>query len=588
MAEATISPEVSAKASLPRETGAPPEADTLSRVRKELEKEKNTNISEQFQKERRAQDVFNEGTRKILFDANFGTERNPDGTKKRDSATEQRFKQASQSEQLSRELVEKGYDSLTPTQKNRARAVVERAISINPILKDQLPTDPVRKEEVLVKVLKDPELAHEIIAAYSERVDPTQKLQDQVSEVKQKLEETTKSEKDKKIELRDTTTSLGENSHEIARFDLTADKGIELTQLTTELPGLKEDLENKNNELRLAEENIAIYKQQMLYQTMAGNDTSKIEAALQEAIRQAGRVRGEKTAINIKINRHSSLIEEKRKLESERTSLEQKKLQLSTELTGITKERVRLQAEFATAQMTRESEEEQFVNGVNGILSEATFRYLQEQLTKADNAQRKVVEEMLQKATSETEKKYLTGLLSRYERPKSPTILDSRKTQPNTYNIDSDTTILLSNDPTLGGPEGLLRKQLLDQGLTAAQVDEQMANKEFVEKMQPRAVESLLSAKLKSGKLSADEAEKIIRSPWGEGMIDKAIQGNQKIKDTIESLRAQGKIKGDLKEMLRAMDKQSLLSFLLLILGAAALGVVGVGAVGAAGKALSN
>ncbi len=579
MGEVTVSPEVSARASLPKEPGAAEDA-TLAKIRQELSQQRNANVSERFSRARSAQEAFNPGTRKMLLDANFGTQRNEDGTRNLDTEEAARLREAGKSEKLARELVEIGYDKLSVTQKKDARTIVERAISISPILKDQLPTDAVKREQMLSQILKDPDLLAEIVSVYGERVDMSQKLNDLVSEARGKLAQKSEEESAAQTELTTTITNLSATTAEIARFDPTSDRGMALTELQGEVPDLIEEVEAITDELKQTNETISMYKQQFTLLSMSGSDTARVEAAMSALLIKANELRSQKTAGNKKINQYNALIAEKKQLDLDKANLEKKKQELIDKLTGITKQKLVLQAEVATAQMTRTQDEENFLNNVNGILSESTFRYLQDQLTRADETQKRVLEDMLKTATTDTEKRFLTQQLSRYDRPRTPTLLNPKKTEPNMVNIDGDTTILFSPDPVFGGREGLLRKQLLDSGATASQVDEMLKDKDFVEKMGSQAVESLLAAKLKSGRLTEDEAEKIIKSPWGKGMVDGALQSNQKVKDAMEALKSQGVIKGDIREAIGRMDKKSLLAVLLLVIGTGGLAGFGL-AVGA-------
>lgn len=578
MGEVTVSPEVSARASLPKEPGAAEDA-TLTKIRQELSAQKNANASERFGRARTAQEAFNPGTRKVLLDANFGTERNADGTRNLDTEEALRLKSAEKSEKLARELVEIGYDRLNSGQQKDARRIVERAISISPVLKDQLPTNPTQKDQMLAQILKDPDLLAEIVSVYGERMGVSAKLDDLVSEARKNLDEKTQQEAEAQTELAETNNRLTVVGGEIARFDPIADRGKQLADLELVVPDLREEVDTITEELRQTQETIAMYKQMLFFARTVG-DQQRIQGQIQGELAKASGLRSQKTEANKKINQYNTLIEDKKRLSQEKTDLEKKKQDLTNRLNVITKDKLMLQAEVSTAQLQRGQQEEDFLNDVNGILTEATYNYLESQLTRADETQKRVLEDMLKTATTDTEKRFLTQQLSRYDRPRTPTLLNSRKTEPNTVNIDGDTTILFSSDPVLGGPEGLLRKQLLDSGATASQVDEMLKDKDFVEKMGSQAVESLLAAKLKSGRLTEDEAEKIIKSPWGKGMVDSALQSNQKVKDAMEALRSQGVIKGDIRDAIGRMDKKSLLAVLLLVIGTGGLAGFGL-AVGA-------
>lgn len=582
MSEVTISPEVTAQSVLPKVPGVT-ETDALQKIRQELSVQKNANVSERFSKARNAEAVFNPGTRNILLDTNFGTDRNPDGTRILDTEEAARLKSAQKSEKLARELVQVGYDRLDATQKKTARTIVERAISISPVLSDQLPTNPVQREQMLAQILKDPDLMAEIVTAYGERMDISKKLDDLVSEARKKLGVKVEEESVAQTELTETNNELTVVGGEIARFDPTADRGKQLADLELVVPDLKEEVDSITEKLRQTQETIAMYKQMMFFARNA-TDQARIQGQIQSELTKASGLRQDKMDANKKINQYNTLIADKKRLDQEKVDLEKKKQDLTNKLNTITKDKLVLQAEVSTAQMQRGQEEEDFLNNVNGILTEATYGYFESQLTRADEAQKQVLEQMLAEATEESEKKFISQLLTRYEQPRTPSLLNPRKTEANKTSIEADTVILYSGDPVLGGREGLLRKQLLDSGATASQVDEMMKDKDFVENMGNQAVETLLAAKLKDGNLTEEDAEKIIKQPWGEAMIKKAFESNQNAKNVLASLREQGLIKGDLREAIQRMDKKSLLAMLLLAIGTG--GVAGIGLAAGASKLL--
>lgn len=115
------------------------------------------------------------------------------------------------------------------------------------------------------------------------------------------------------------------------------------------------------------------------------------------------------------------------------------------------------------------------------------------------------------------------------------------------------------------GDEEVIRQMLKSEGgMTKDQIDRLMADKEFINSQKENVVISIISHKILSGKISGNEGKYIINK-W-PGIVDKALENNQKAKEEYEKLRATGKLRtgGDIFKLI-----------LLLLAGGGALALTG-------------
>lgn len=123
------------------------------------------------------------------------------------------------------------------------------------------------------------------------------------------------------------------------------------------------------------------------------------------------------------------------------------------------------------------------------------------------------------------------------------------------------------------GPKDIMKEMLVASGMSAVDADAKLADPAFVEKMQPRVIERLTTRRIQTGKLTEDDARRIIENPtWGKAIIDTAIKNRKDIADALTELEGQGILRGGIAEWLRNKSGGSKWKFLLILLGIVALG----------------
>jgi hypothetical protein len=143
--------------------------------------------------------------------------------------------------------------------------------------------------------------------------------------------------------------------------------------------------------------------------------------------------------------------------------------------------------------------------------------------------------------------------------------------------INADFEDLMKN-----GERALLTKILTSPGtgISQAEIDEKFnKDPDYVAKKGREVGKTLLSHRLKNGKLTEAEAEKVTLSSWGEGLITESLTKNKALDDEIQKAKEEGAIQGHSgREIIDFVIRKHGKKFLTGAIVAAALGTAGLGA----------
>lgn len=520
-----------------------------------------------------------------LADQNIGTERNADGSKKRPagSEVEKRFDDAQKYAKLSKDLLEQGYDRLTVAQKGEARKFVEQAIKAwpegNNLFVGPPPMAATDKQAIIEAVLKDPELLVKARSVFEQTIDSSRALQDTVSEAGTKLDEAKKIETDKKAAISRNNTEKTTVEAELKQFQTTGGidgpKLARLKAIEAALPTLTSDLRTKQNQIADARDTIKDLEYSRRVALNRGVDTTTIDGELTAKRSESRTLQTEITDIETQINEKVSLESDRTTFEQKKQQLEEERIQLNEELKTLTQERIRVQAEFATAKLSRASQEQDFVDSLKGVTSEATMQYLEEKVAAAELVQRQLLEEEKARAVDPAEKVVLDAILTRWDKEVekesfwSGTRYKTVEFKKEKIDIDFGTMISAKD------PKPVIRDMLIASGMSAADADAKLSDPEFMNKVQPKVVERLITRKLQTGKITEQEGRVIKESDWGETAVTAAIQNKKGLKAMFDELRAEGALKGGIKEWYKRKSGGNILKLLLLIFGTATILPIG-------------
>jgi len=517
-------------------------------------------------------------------DRNIGidTERNRDGSRKRDAGEKRRFEEAKNYSQRSKDFLEKGYDGLTdPAQKKEIRDSVEQAIRAWPdgdlLLSTMLPTD----IQLLVESkLKDPEFVARLRANFE--AGRAMVVPDLPADIKSGFEEAKKEEDAKKKEVSRNDTDKKSVDAKIDEFEDRTTKGGKLGSKYAELRDLErtlpQELQKKRqlgDQLYLARAKLSSDQQKLSAYLLRGD-----EAVVEQLSQSMSLINNQVRTLEDQVAEIDEKENRKVALESERETLKQKGEELGTdrtrldgELDTLTKARILAQTEFDSARLTRASQEQDYVDGLRNGFSESTFKYLEENITAADAVRRKLIEEEIARTPDPAKKAILEGTLNRWDKTKTVGILGKR-----TIKVIDGAQTKLDWDKCMmdmaEGPKGIMKKMLTDGGLSDADADTKLADPAFVAEMQPKVIERLTTRRIQTGKLTMDDARRIIENPaWGKSIIENAITNRQDIRGALADLEGKGILRGGIAEYLRNKSEGSKWKFLLILLGITALGV---------------
>ena len=510
---------------------------------------------------------------------NIGVERNTDGSKKLDAAEQARLRDAKTYETSAKNFLEKGYGGLSGTEQREIRTRVEQTIRAWPEADALLSSKtPAEQRALIEELIKDPKFAAKVRGVFDASLEVD--VPEISAELKTEFEKMQVQEANKNAEK---TRNASEKTTVDAGLEQFADRSgtggakgakfAEIERITRELPTLTADLETKQDQLADTSDRIRDLERTRTIALQRDVDTATIDDELTTKRGEARTLQREISRINETINKKTALEQEKAGLETRRQQLETERVRFQVELDEIVRQRIAAQTDFASAKMTREGQEQGFVDGLRTVFSESAYQYLEEKITAAEAAQRTLIEEEKARTVDPAEKAILDGLLTRWEKPKTVGMLGKRTTSV----IDGEKT---REDwgkcmtDMAEGPKTIMKEMLTKGGMSAVDADAKLADSAFVEKMQPKVIERLTTRRIQTGKLTMDDARRIIENPtWGKAIIDAAITNRQDIRNALVELEGKGILRGGIAEYLRNKSSGSKLKFLLILLGIAALGV---------------
>lgn len=520
-----------------------------------------------------------------LIDENIGVDRDSTtGGKMRTSEESARKTNVTKYEKLSRELIDKGYDSLSKVQKDEALKFAETILTISPEIAAIVPADPAQRREFIEDMLRQKGFVGLVKAEYSAKFSDSVKLEDEITPSAGQLEKAKEAERQMQAERDRVRRELDETTQKLERFEPGQADAVELERLTTDVPRLEGELAGYQADLDDASGDLANLLRVQLNRLNRGEDTGVIDAAIVTK-------KGEKKTIAASIKTASDQIAKKSQLERAKANLPGKKQELADNLVAAeakmaeaTRTRLSAQANVESLKEQRREKEQEFVSETRDIIPEAVAKYIKQQLQAAENAQMEIVREMGEKSTDIAQKAISNQIFVNWEKRRTPTILNRSEREINTAQINLDMSTLLDPDQ---GPATIITEMIQAElkadvaagKMTQNEVDQiiqlKMKDKEFIGSVTPSVVGALLRQRLKIGTITEAEQDIIINSDWGKGMLQKAMESNNnpQIAAEIDVLKKAGVVKPE------GMDAPTRKKFLWMILvGGLAAGIAIKGA----------
>lgn len=588
-------PEINTRAVLENTPTTPPttpEAQLANSIRVGLSQSPDTGLAlmRGLRQGRNVSEITN------TLDQGIGTEIDKTtGKKKRavGSEEEARFGNASAVVELTEMYKDKGYDGITDTNiqkelRNRVISMLTSWSGANDFF-DNFPAGTPRNtamKEAAERILRDPSLAPLLTQALNEAFDPNKLPPEFNQDLKAKVEQIDKKITAKSSQKTIVSTAKDTASTELDKFKPINGKGRELSKLIREEPTLVRDIKTYNDKVRSLQGDVSIHESARRRAILAKDATAQTDA--ETAINNLNsEIKNLETDIEAKekqLARKQQLEDEKKQYEDEKAKKQAELDKIEEELIDLNDEKTRADTELASAKNKRAEQEKNFVAGIEGVFAEATARYIESTLQRANEVQNNILEGLEKSGTdaesqrlARIEKSVLEHLTKQWDTDRPVSILGFRSKvikEVNRNQVNRDFNNLVSNEPGSGVDE-VIDDYLAaaDPSLTHAQRIDLIVNKEFKDRIQPQILEALVAKKIQIGQMREGDARRIVESPWGTDLITKAIAKNENAQKQIDALRNQGIISGDFVSWLGKQGGESLLAILIALLGAAAVGV---------------
>src|SRR3989344_5859158 len=525
-----------------------------------------------------------------LIERNIAGEKDSGGSIKRSPEQQRRFEEANRWNTLNQALVEKGIDSLSPDQRKNAIDQVRDVLKRLPEAERlwwNLSVDQINDE--VTRLLKDPDFIARIREARSEATGESRIISIDVVAAQAKLEAT----KTKKGQAeRSLAHNNGERDNVTARLeqfeDRTATGGSkgtklqELEKLEREAPDQTARLEELERLSEEAQARLRDLENTQLAFAVKGKALPEMASQLGDKRAEVDKYRREISTIRRDLSIREALQREKAELQETRGQLEQQRIDLEKAVNETIRDHSLAQAELDGVSLERSQAEEEFVAGLRNVLRDGTFAYLEDKITNAEQSLNEMLKEEIAQTQDTAEKAFISGIRGRYvgkpqkERRGGFLGVGAKDVWvpglPKGEVIDGDYQKYVESGNSLHVVKGLL-----DAGrdptpgerlLTDEQVTNLLTDKEFIEKMGPRAIEELLRARLKTGDITENEATIIANYDGGAAAIEAAIKKDPRGSEFIEEIQAKTG-EEDLQKAVKRLSGKSILAILLMILSSA-------------------
>src|SRR3989304_5443628 len=505
-----------------------------------------------------------------LIERNIAGEKDSGGSIKRSPEQQRRFEEANRWNTLNQALVEKGIDSLSPDQRKNAIDQVRDVLKRLPEAERlwwNLSVDQINDE--VTRLLKAPDFIARIREARSEATGESRIISVDVITAQAKSE----AAKSKKWQAeRSLAHNNGERDNVTARLEQFEREAPDQTARLEELERLSEEAQARLRDLENTQLAFAV----------KGKALPEMASQLGDKRAEVDKYRREISTIRRDLSIRETLQREKAELQETRGQLEQQRIDLEKAVNETIRDHRLAQAELDGVSLERSQAEEEFVAGLRNVLRDGTFAYLEDKITNAEQSLNEMLKEEIAQTQDTAEKAFISGIRGRYvgnpHKEKRGGLLGVRTKEvwvpglPKGEVIDGDYQKYVES----GNPLHLV-KGLLEAGrdpttgerlLTDEQVTSLLTNKEFIEKMGPRAIEELLRARLKTGDITENEATIIANYDGGAAAIEAALKKDPRGSEFIEEIQAKTG-EEDLQKAVKRLSGKSILAILLMILSSA-------------------
>jgi hypothetical protein len=509
------------------------------------------------------------------LDNNIGTTIGPDGKKVLNAREDAHLKRAQRIEKLNLAVGEGNFDNLGTREKGNVLARVETMFIKSPQLRRILDgfgaTGTTDREQFLTQIVKTEAFAKAVREIHGDKLD-AEVADSELAQLRQDYgdkEAAFNAKRGEILNIGAQQSILEAVIKEQTGYDLS---GFDPKTKQDNLNANVKDREDVRTSDRAAAEKMDRYKQ-MRDEKARLEATAKVTADPSEKRRIRAEARRLNTQITTITGTPFTTNEQKYlhaidTLDRNHLADQQRQLQESEE---IAQDQLRtLQSEGSAAGLKvriaehrRNAQEENYVNGLDDVIAEASVTYLDKELKKADEVRQAEIKR-LGDENKDTNKAQVLQLLSTRWHTRQPSGLFRRQMdRVNRNNVNTDFELLLSQ-----GPRALM-DSLIPTGIGGDQRNEMLNDTE----MQGQFLGTLLQNRMENGGLNTVQIRRIIGTTWGGAAIDQALKQNTEANAKIQKIREAHLMPNGLMDWLSRKNDRQLLGII-----AAILGGIGVGA----------
>ncbi|OGH12387.1 MAG: hypothetical protein A2857_01480 [Candidatus Levybacteria bacterium RIFCSPHIGHO2_01_FULL_36_15] len=512
-----------------------------AKIRLELAAQGPKSALEAMRQAKESKEISDEKVKRVV-DENIGWKRNAAGARERDKEETARFNTANKNKDRIAVYLKEGYDKLNPAQKTDVLNAVERALRISPQA-DQLlfaMSDDVKKATIEAK-LKDPEFAAKVKEVFEGVINADTLNSEIVAAANLEFQKAKDAEEKKQEEINTNKGQTDSVDKQLEDFDIGKPKGDQIARHQANVSIYEDTIEIFNTQ-------IADFGQtlQQLNKNLSNAISDNVKPEIDRLRAEIAAKTDERNALIIRKNEGQTQLNELKNLILTREDLNRKRIKFGEDRINLDKdmdrlrdERARTEGALEKAKHDKEIQEWEFIDKLGSTFSSATVEYVEGKLAAAEAKQAEIIKQEIAVTTDPVEKKMLEDLQERYKKTRKVGLVGRRATvEQDKAKAKEDYSTMLEK-----GPKDIMKSILVAQGMSPTDADTKLKDDAFVAKMQPKLVEKILTARLKTAQITESEAEYILGTDWGKEAIQHAINTNKESQAAIEALRSQNVLK---------------------------------------------
>ncbi len=475
----------------------------------------------------------------------MGYERRPDGTKNRTGEERVRYQEAAQAAGIIEQYLRGGIESLgDPGDRAAIMDALDRATQLWP---ETSGMNAVERKRYIEKRVRNNQFMGRVKETYAKALEASDSLGEGVVEAERELVAAQTAEEAARKRYDANITQQGKINAQLALFDVDASgtpraKLKELNDLITGKPTIEKNILDWRGELDDLESDLE-YSRSVLRAVLSGRSASttsgadtadKIQLEITSKRRDIAKKKGDISTEEAKLVKIQQLEGEKQALEQKKIEVEVEEAELKSALDAAVYELTSKRAIFEDAKNSRATHEDHLVTALKNVWVNAALDDVEATISEWEGLRSDRLTELKEKIGDMAAKKIL-DCDKRWTEQK-PGSTKPKDIRINKAKIEEDYTMLLNE-----GPEALMRKILKFSGdengirlFTDAEIENKLADPEFIAEVQNELISQLLFRRLNIGKKPTEaEVSIIATSKWGEGMFQAAAAKDQRVADAM-------------------------------------------------------